>query len=400
MPNEANRFDTRTTSAPDLAEVRQPDDGGAISFIGTKYQYHFAAYKCLQMLLDPERYEYVASELQDDVAVKLRDSKYEFYQVKQKRNEQWKINTLHSEGVWQRFWRLQKEFGYGHSYFFVSDQSAQPRVSNKPDLGRMKALTDNGRARCNELELIQAGDLIDKLMGKLDITDRGEVEKLFWSIRILTGFERQKGLVASNVQLLEQLLEKRRIVSDSPNRMRIYRRIISVLEASVAEPPLDVTHRERLELRKIDTAKLEECLKGPFKDKHLRSFSIDDGEAQQRDLRSKSREANFPENIVRYFIECHNCFHIRYRQDILHAAAYLSELRLKVWDVCSGAQVSAYVNGFDSPLKTYDTIRSELKQLATLESNSTPPIAVDFDYLHGMMCQLTAECDNEWYPIG
>ncbi len=400
MSDESESTDSAVTSTPDLTDVRQLDDGGATALIGLKYQYHFAAYKCLEMLINPGQIEYVACELHDDVAIKLENGAYEFYQVKERRGELWKISTLKSKGVWERFWWLKGEFGANHKFFFVSDQSAQSRVSNKPDLGKMKGLTERERYYCNELELIDADGLIDKLMQAIGADDKAQVEALFWNTRILTSFEREAGLFAMNLNSLEQLLLSRGIESDLPSRVRIYRCIVSVLEDSVADPLPGLTYRERLEARKTDCSRLEMCLTGPYKDLRIPTFRFGEEETQQRSLRQKSEDGKFPEPIIRYFLDSRNRFQYRYRQDVIHSVDYLSELRLKVWDVCSIAKVSVSLNGFQSPLKTYDTISTELRQLAVEEKKSNPPVEVNYIYLHGIMCQLTAECDNDWVSIG
>jgi len=399
MPDENAATDSSVTPTPDLTNVRQLDDGGATALIGLKYQYHFAAYKCLEMLSNPGQIEYVACELHDDVAIRLRNGTYEFYQVKERRGDLWKINALKSEGVWERFWSLKNDFGENHKFLFVSDQSAQSRVSNKPDLGKMKDLTDRERDYCNDLELIDADGLINSLMGAIGVDDKAQVEALFWNVRILTGFERQAGLIAMNLNSLEQLLLSRGIESDISSRFRIYGSIVSVLEDSVTDPLPGLTYRERLEARKIDSSKLENCLTGPYKDLRTPTFRFGEEEAQQRSLRKKSKDGRFPESIIRYFLETRNHFQYRYRQDVIHSADYLSELRLKVWGVCSIAKVSISLNGFQSPLKTYETICKELTQLAVEEERSSPPVEISYPYLHGIMCQLTAECDNDWVPI-
>jgi hypothetical protein len=399
MSDENEPVGSEVTSTPDLTDVRQLDDGGATALIGLKYQYHFAAYKCLEMLSNPGQIEYVACELHDDVAIRLRNGTYEFYQVKEKRGELWKISTLKSEGVWERFWWLWGEFGDNNEFLFVSDQSAKSRVSNKPDLGKMKDLTDRGRDYCNDLELIDADGLIDKLMEAIGVDDKAQVEALFWNTRILTDFQRPAGLIAMNLNSLEQLLLNRGIESDISSRSRIYRCIVSVLEDSVADPLPGLTYRGRLEARKIDSSKLANCLTGPYKDLRIPAFRFGEEETQQRSLRKKSKDGKFPEPIIRYFLDSRNHFQYRYRQDVIHSADYLSELRLKVWDVCSFAKVSVSLNGFQSPLKTYETICKELRQLTVEERRSSPPVEINYPYLHGIMCQLTAECDNDWVPI-
>jgi len=399
MPDENAATDSSVTPTPDLTSVRQLDDGGATALIGLKYQYHFAAYKCLEMLSKPGQIEYVACELHDDVAIRLRNGTYEFYQLKERRGELWKISTLKAEGVWERFWRLRGEFGDNNKFLFVSDQSAKSRVSNKPDLGKMKDLTDRERDHCNDLELIDADGLIDKLMEAIGVDDKAQVGALFWNTRILTDSQRPAGLSAMNRNSLEQLLLSRGIESDISSRFRIYRCIVSVLEDSVADPLPGLTYRERLEARKIDSSKLENCLTGPYKDLRIPTFKFGQDETQQRSLRKKCEDGRFPEPIIRYFLDSRNHFQYRYRQDVIHSADYLSELRLRVWDICSFAKISASLNGFHSPLKTYDTIRDELRQLAVEETKSNPSIEINYNYLHGVMCQLTAECDNDWVPI-
>ena len=259
---------------PDLAQVRPPNDGGAINLIGLKYQYHFAASKCLDMLLYPDAIEFVASELQDDVAVKYRNGKYEFYQVKEKRNELWTISDLDSAGVWSRFLVLKRDFN-NSEFYFVSDQGARYRVNNKPDLGRMRYLTTTtGREHCNQVELDEADDLTMRLGAMIDCADRVEAESIFWSIRVHTEHERARGLIAMNLDKLEEVLTTWGIESDQMHRERIYRSIISALEAVVAEPPPHANLRERLEMRKIESCDLQNCIMPPLKDAQVNGFEF------------------------------------------------------------------------------------------------------------------------------
>lgn len=385
---------------PDLADIRLSDDGGAINLTGLKYQYHFAVHKSLEMLNKPENnIEYVSTELQDDVTVKLKNGTYEFYQVKERRGEFWRIKTLETEGVWQRFLLQKDTFGENNKFCFVSDQYAQHIVSRTPDLGKMRDITFRGEKFCTETDLIAANELIKKISQIIGVDDT-QVQTIFWNTRIMTAFERRQGLFAINLNLLEELLLKKGIESDLPSRTRIYQRIISLLEESVLPDLSDLTYQEKINRRKISPEQLISCLTGPYKTEHPVNFRFDEGEHQPRSLRKKSEDGKFSEDIIRYFLDSRINFQCHYRRDVIHAADYLSQLRLKVWDVCTNGKISANLEKPNyPPSKTYQTICQELKLLAVEEEKANPPIKVDYQYLHGIMCQLTAECDNEWLLV-
>lgn len=385
-------------ATPDLTEIRPSNEGGFIGLYGLKYQYHFAAQKCLEMLAEPAMIECVACELQDDVVVKLRNGKYIFYQIKNSTGDLWTINELKQKNVWKNFVKCLREFGDGHSYVFVSDQHAKNRISKKSDLGRIKSLTDIGRESCNQSELIEADDLLNALMDNIsDLTNKAEAEALFWSLRLLTGYDKITGLKHSNLNKLEEVLRKLGIDSDLPNRMRIYNCIVLKLETSVTEPLPEWTYREKVERRKIRPDDVRECLLGPYKDPQLAQFDLN-ADPAHRNLRQKTVDGKLPAHWAEYFIECRNYFHLHFKEDFVNAAFYLNELRRKVWDICIEQKMTATTQGSYSPLITYKLIRDGLKQLEDRESNHSP-IPVDFDYLHGMLCQLTAECHHDWYPL-
>jgi len=171
-----------------------------------------------------------------------------------------------------------------------------------------------------------------------------------------------------------------------------------LFQERVAEPPAEMTAIERLEYRKICPKDVEECLTGPYKDVRPRTFEPTDHDGQIQTLTSKMNDAHFPPRILHFVIESRNRFAIRYRRDRIHANSYLTQLRWEIWKICmnrSRQSPQDYV-----AMKTYSAVWDELTLLAQREAAKNPPILVDFDYLHGMLCQLTAECDNEWMPIG
>lgn len=391
-----------TTVIPNLTVVRPPNDGGGRNIAGTEYQFHFAAGQCLDMLTNPE-IEFVASELQDDVVVKKKDGTYTFYQVKGRTGSLWTISTLHNEGVWDNFLRCFREFGQGHSYIFVSDQDAQFRSSGrKPDLGRMRTITtENGRAGCNQSELMEADDLIQILKQKLGITGRQDAESLFWSVQIWTKYPSAEGSMALNLQKLEIILNERGIVSNQSSRKQIYDSITTRLRENVAAMPFGLTRTERLELRKVSRQDLEPCLNVPVRSPTLSHFDLD-ADPENRSLRQKCESAGLSNDLARFFIESRNRFYVRFRRDNLHALGYIEDLRWKVWERCIAGRSATSSSGDYTPGKAYREIRNELERLASQENAqlSPPPVEVDFAYLHGIMCQLTAECNNEWQAIG
>ncbi|CAG1015808.1 hypothetical protein ANRL4_05601 [Anaerolineae bacterium] len=384
-----------------ITQVRPPDDGGAISLIGLKYQYHYAAGLCLDMLLHPDKIEYVASELQDDVVVKLNDGHYCFSQVKEKRTDLWTISMLESEGVWKRFLKLREEFGPGQVYLFVSDQDAQYSVNNRPDLGRFRKLTTEiGHESCNSQEIDDANQLIAMLVKKLGLTDDKEIAEIFWEIRIHTHSERLDGLIACNLIKLEEYLNQRGQASDITNRERIYRCMVARIEEAVAEPPAHGNLRERLEHRKVTALDLQDCIGPPFKSPTMQAFDLG-LDPENRTLRKKSEDANLPEDLIIFFIGMRNYFSYRCRQDMINAADYVNHLRLKVWSTCFRARMPILADGTTyTPVVAYSQIWADLQAVADGEAQHNPPVQVDFEYLHGMMCQLTAECLNDWRPIG
>jgi hypothetical protein len=384
-----------------ITQVRPLDDGGAINLMGLKYQYHHAAGLCLDMLLHPDKIEYIASELQDDVVMKLRDGHYYFYQIKEKRTDLWTISMLESEGVWRRFLRLRSEFGPGHVFCFVSDQDAQYSVSNRPDLGRLRKLTTEiGYDSCDSQEIDDANQLIAMLAKKLGFVDDKEIAEIFWEIRIHTHSQRLAGLIALNLEKLEEYLNQCSFASDIINRERIYGRIVAKIENVVSEPPAQSNLRERLEHRKVTATDLQACVSPPFKSPRMQAFDLD-SDPENRTLRKKSEDAQLPEDLILYFIEMRNFFSYRYRQDMILAADYINRLRLKIWSTCFQSRMPfSSTGGPYAPIVSYSQISADLQALAKSEAQRNPPVQVDFEYLHGMMCQLTAECLNDWRPIG
>jgi hypothetical protein len=141
---------------------------------------------------------------------------------------------------------------------------------------------------------------------------------------------------------------------------------------------------------------LQNCISPPFKDAQINTFDLNK-DPEHRTLRQKSEAVNFPERLILYLIETRNYFFVHFRQDVIHAASYLNELRLKVWGICLRATLSASTR--NGPVYDYWAILKDLDDLAAEEAKNAP-INVDFLYLHGMLSQLTAECLNEWQSIG
>lgn len=393
MPKEFGYSSSTNKKAPDLTTIRPPNEGGVIALQGLKYQYHFAAYKCLEMLEKGE-IEFVACELHDDVVVKLINGRYLFCQVKSKSGELWTINRLKDENVWNGFLKSSEKFGDQNSFVFVSEQDAQSRVNNKPDLGKMKTLTDLGKTKCTPQELIQASEIIDRLTNVTEVPDKEKITSFFWNVQILTKFPNKASLIPINLQQVEKILLDRGIESDPANRIRIYHAIISKIEEHIDEPPLEARHTELLEFRKVKVDDIERCLTAPFKSPSLKLFNIET-DPEHRSLHEKLHK--FPKPFTKLFIESRNRFQVRYRKDVINCADYLKELRWKVWNVCVEVQLSVENSLPFKPI--YNATRQELANLAEEENRISPPIIVDADYLHGMMCQLTAECDNEWFAV-
>lgn len=399
MPNHTNKQQL----PPNLEDIRQENDGGVIAISGFDYQFHFAAQKCLEMLADPNRYEYVSSETHEDVVVKLKGGTYEFYQVKLKDNEQWDLSELKSRGVWKNFINVRERFGANNSFWFVSDQTAKfstqrGKQKRNPDLGQMKRITDDGQNICNQNERDRS--IVAELIARLDrdwgFNDLAESESFLWSIRILTKYEREKGLESSNIRDLQKLLELRGIRVDSENLDRIYNSITNLLRRRVKAPDT-ATYEEIIQMRQIRPHDLETCISGPFTNPSGNQFLLGHGyeEPQMRSLRQKTEL--LPHSVAQYFIESRNHFAVLYHQQVSFAASYISELRHAVYSVCHQEKVFALDNA--PPMQTYKTIYSNLEELAKHEQDKRPPIEVTSGYLLGMMCQLTAECHHDWYPL-
>lgn len=385
-----------------LEDIRQENDGGATNISGIDYQFHFAAEKCLEMLGKPEKYEFISSETHEDVVAKLNNGPYEFYQVKQKSSEFWTLSELKSRGIWANFIKVRNKFGKDNSFWFVSDQTAkyssQKGKRREPDLGHMKSLTQVGKNICyqNEKDRGDAEKLYEKLNTDWEFSDLIETERFFWSIRILTDYSHERGLESSNVLKLQQLLETRGISVDSKNSRRIYATILRLLRERV-KPPDTATYEQAIEMRKIRLQELEDCLTGPYREPNLKSFSFnyEDEELQLRDLRQKTEFLD--PNEAAFFIASRNYFSVFYRQQKSYVASYIDQLRHSVWSVCHKKKVLA-VEG-TKPVQTYRSIIQGLEELVEREQVKQPPIDITFEYLHGMMCQLTAECNHDWYPL-
>ncbi len=390
-------------SIPNLEDIRQDNDGGAIAVSGFDYQFHFAAQKCLEMLEYPDKYEFVSSETHEDVVVRLKNGTYEFYQVKQRATEQWNLSDLKSRNVWTNFIKLRDAFGPNNSFWFVSDQtnkfsSARGKRNRIPDLGYMKKLTFQGEKICNQNAKDRSS--VDTLLSRLDkdwsFNNLTETEAFFWNIRILTDYNRESGLESNNIRKLQKILEMRGINADSANLARIYEEIINSLRKSV-KPPATATSAESIELRKVRPHNIEICISGPFIDAHLTQFVLDEkhDEPQRRTLRQKTKKLNsIDPKAVEYFISSRNFFAIKFRQQQSYAASYIAELRHLVWGICHRNTV---MNGGEIG-QTYAAILNELEKLADQQQRKNVPVDdVDREYLHGMMCQLTAECHYEWH---
>lgn len=389
-------------SIPNLEDIRQDNDGGVIAISGLDYQFHFAAHKCIEMLLNPGKYEFVSSETHEDVVVKFCDGTYDFYQVKLKSNEMWDLNELNSRQVWNNFIKVREKFGERNRFWFVSDQTA--RYSSRkgkrtiPDLGKMEKLTKQGVDICNQSELDKndVAALLSRLHSDWGFASRATTEEFFWSIRILTKYEREKGLESCNLRDLQRVLELRSLNVDSNSLMQIYDSIMKLLRGRV-KPPDTATYEQAIEMRKVRPADLEKCFQYPIAISNLNHFQLDGihEEQQRRDLRQKATVVN--PKLAEYFIESRNYFAFLYRQQHSSTTSYVAQLRLAVWSVCQRQKV--YTRGIDRPIQTYETILRGLEELAKREQNKQPPFEVSFDYLHGMMCQLTAECLHDWYPL-
>lgn len=380
-----------------LDEVVPADEGGAINIQGIEYQNEFAVNLCLGMMLEDSDIEFVSSESHEDIAVKTRSRGYKFYQVKTKRQGAWTIADLNSANVWKNFLRLQRIFGNDHAFLFVSEQTTSYGRRPKFDLGKMKILTQKGKKLCNEKELIDADSIIDRLMGlsSVEFQDRTEAECLFWNTRILTDTDHFRGLRADNSLSIEGILEQQQIQSNLQSRCRISLAIKDLITSRIT-PEDEHTLEEILRARQLKANDIEECFREAEQITQSDSFLIHDV-ANIRNLRQKTIEARFPPQWSNYFIDYRNQFASRYRKDVIYAEEYLSRLRLRVWDVCNEQKLD-----LSEPYKSiveYRVIRSNLKELLKTELETEPPIKVDFDYLHGMMCQLTAECCHDWYSL-
>jgi hypothetical protein len=385
-----------STLPSDLAEVRPANEGGIIGLSGLKYQYHYAAKLCLEMITSGGEIEYVACELQDDIAAKMRNGFYKFYQAKTRTGNYWTTNRLIDEGVLQGFLRCRQEFGEGHSYWFITDQDCTNRINRQPDLGRWQVLTRTTRALCRENELNDAQKIIITISQGLGIMNQHEAESFFWSTRILRKITKRE-LILDNLQQIALFFDERGIVTDNASRRRIYRDLVSIIEAKADEDIPEATYREMLERRKVDANEVEACLNSNlFRQTQPSQFDID-VDPENRTLRRKLSDAEFPEFLKRFFIESRNRFMSRFRKDFIHASEYLRELRWKVWNLCVDVQTSTQQDSDYRP--NYNLLKAELVRLAETENRNQPTIELDYDYLHGMVCQLTAECNHEWSSL-
>ena len=383
-----------TPPIPDLAEVRPANEGGVIGLDGYKYQYHYAAKLCLEMITEGDEIEYVACELQDDIVAKMRNGTYKFYQVKRRAGNMWTINRLKDEGVWEGFLRCRRDFGEGHSYWFVTDQDCSNKIKRQPDLGRWHVLTRNGKAFCRENELNDAQKIITTISQFLGFANQREAESFFWNTRILKKITKS-ALILDNLANITLIFEGRGITTDHSSRLRIYRSLVSIIEAKVEEDIPEATYREILERRKVTPNEVEACLSSSrFVEIQPNQFNID-SDPEHRTLRRKLTDAMFPEPVKRFFVESRILFMIRFRKDFIHASEYLRQLRWRVFRLCVDIQTSAQQSTDYRP--TYNLLKEELVSLAEKENRTHPTIQVDYDYLHGMVCQLTAECYHEWF---
>lgn len=374
----------------ELTDVRPNDEGGIIGLSGLKYQNHFAAKKCLEMVLNPGLIEYVASELHEDIVVKLKNETYDFYQVKGRKGRLWTINSLKHVNVWGGFLRCKKEFGEGHTYWFVSNKDCENRVSNRPDLGRMKILTDTTKPLCNENDLNDVDQIIKTLKKEIAFENDVQAISFFWNTRIIN--ENMRALIFENLNVIEKILIDRSLPSDQVNREQVYKEIIYMIEDSLVPNNPTATLREILETRKIVSQDVHNCFDIPFKTTNNSHFDL--SADNKRTLIQKMEDAGFPNPLKKYFLESRNRFTIRLLKDSVHSADYLDDLRWKVWSICvEKSQPDSTSGGY---FALYESIKSELKTLAINESQSFTEITIDYDYLHGMLCQLTAECNHEW----
>jgi hypothetical protein len=377
-----------------LIGVKQIDDGGVRNLTGIQYQYHFAVYKCLKMLIGTQSIEYVACELHDDVIVRRTDEIYEFYQVKTRQDDPWKMIHLRNEGVWKKFIDHRELFGQQHVCYFVTDQSVQNVVSKKPDLGKMKQLTQMGKSMCNRKDLDDADELIAKLKSLTGVKDDEVIQGLFWGTRIIANFERQTGLIYMNLNLLEELLTLRGIPCDLENRTRIYRQIISAMQSRIVEVLPEATIQQQLECRIFSRKDIDLCITGPFRDARLANFEFA-SDPEYLSLRQKSERRRLPDNLIRNLIELRIYFLQRSRDDIIVAPDYLNQLRLKVLATSQSARMVSSIGQRISLKDVWDA----LDRLAQDEIECKPPVRIDAFYLRGILCQLTSECINDWEPI-
>lgn len=391
VPTQTNRW-----ISPELHEIRLEDDGGATNIQGIEYQLNFTVWKCLDLVSQSDRVEYVSSETHEDVVVKLADGRYEFYQVKTRSERLWTVSALGEAGVWRNFLRSQRAFGVGNMFIFVSNQAAQYGKNPKYDLAQMKDIVSKGRSYSNEKELQIADFLIDriwKIVGKED-TKREDVEALFWNTRLLTNYEKTAGLRARCLLRIAEILEGRGGNSDRNEQDRIFRELQDRIVGRLTPQP-DLTYSECLRYRKLDLPMVESCFSSPQAVIRAGRFSIEN-EPNRASLIEKTRRAKFPENITQYFVESRNFFASRFVQDVIHAADYLEGLRMRLWGMCVRLQVQSSP---DNVLAEYSLILDGLQGLADQESKSNSIVDVNLEYLHGMLCQLTAECHHDWYRL-
>lgn len=217
-----------------------------------------------------------------------------------------------------------------------------------------------------------------------------EARALFWSTRIFQ--EDFRALTLGNLQLIEEILLLRKIQSEPIYREQIYKTIISTIEEKLVAYDQRATLREILEARKITPNDINNCFAAPFQITYADGFKF-----------NQNNKRTLIENTVfntskEILLESRNRFATRFFKDRSHSADYLDNLRWKVFTICVEKQPSAYS---DNHIALYDSIKSDLRNLAVTENQSISDsgVKVDYDYLHGMLCQLTAECNHEWVSL-
>lgn len=374
---------------PELHEIRPPDEGGPIAIHGFEYQHQFTLSKCIQLLSNPSSYQFVSSETHDDVVVKRTEGNYEFYQVKRKAEGAWTVMELHNRQIWLKFLNLRRCFGPNSRFVFVSDQTAKRGRTRTYDLYDMKKVTMLGQRHCNEKDKLVAKALINTLHELLG-GNREEIEDLFWSIRILTDSERENGLRSTNLIGLGKALEQRGIKCDSFNLERIYSRMKDLLVRRII-PKEELSYEEVLKERELSYNDLESCIGPPFSTRLIPQFTLSDSDTVS--LQEKTIKAGFPANIQRYFLESRNYFSAKYYLSMADSAEYIADLRMKIWRICIERQMRSQTN---PAIAQYSDVLADLNDLVTQEKDHAP-FELSRELVHGMLCQLTAECHHDWH---